>query len=189
METQGKDGDLLGVSLSPPALTDEQSTSEAAAEALQRAAAAGKEVAKASPVATLDDLTKMESSIMANLETMLIKIMGGGSGSKPPPENSVLHVPVTGTPSQDGGARPSLHAVAPPMSYADVPLKMPHISMHGNPLKLDTTNFALWQFIMESHLKSCSIEVWNIIDRGFTPVFPNDLTRREVVDCQLNATA
>ena len=152
---------------------------------------------------------------MANLETMLIKFMGGGSGSKPPPENSVLPVPavettlvdsavvapppagfvaatavtmpvgagqhpeehrekrlgigalphgstststspigvapsgpapipVTGTPSQDGGARPSLKAVAPPMSYADVPIKMPHISMHGNPPKLDTTNFALW---------------------------------------------
>ena len=115
---------------------------------------------------------------MANLETMLIKFMGGGSGSKPLPENSVLPVPavettlvdstvvapppagfvaatavtmpvgaewenrlgigalphgnastssapngvapsgpapvpVTGMPSQDGGARPSLHAVAP----------------------------------------------------------------------------
>ena len=67
METQEKVGDLLGVSLSPPALSDEKSTSEADAEALKRASAAGKEVAKASPVATLDDLTKMESSIMANL--------------------------------------------------------------------------------------------------------------------------
>ena len=95
METQEKVGELPGVSLSPPALSDEQSASEADAEALKRAAAAGNKVAKASPVSTLDDLTKMESSIMANLETMLIKIMGGGSGSKPPPVNkSYLFLPL-----------------------------------------------------------------------------------------------
>ena len=33
------------------------------------------------------------------------------------------------------------------------------------------------------------MEVWNIIERGFAPIYANDLTRREQVDCQLNATA
>src|SRR4051794_32867258 len=75
------------------------------------------------------------------------------------------------------------------MSYIVVPLKMPHTSMHSSPPKINTTNFSLWQFLMESRMKSCSVEVWNIIDRGFSPVFPSDLTRNEVVDCQLNATA
>src|SRR4051812_8575389 len=42
---------------------------------------------------------------------------------------------------------------------------------------------------MESHLKSCSIEVWNIIELGFAPVFPENMTRREVVDFQLNSSA
>src|SRR3954452_14351778 len=84
METQDGKGELLAASLTPHALVDEESASDVAATTLERVAAAGKEVAKSSPVATLDDVTKMESSIMANLERMLIKIMGGGSRSAPP---------------------------------------------------------------------------------------------------------
>src|SRR3954469_22926014 len=107
METQDGKDELPAASLTPPALADGQSTPDAAATTLVRTAAAGKEVAKYSHVATLDDLTKMESSIMANLERMIIKIMGGGSGSAPP-EIPVPHVPAVETTLVD----PS--AVAPP---------------------------------------------------------------------------
>src|SRR4051812_3213376 len=97
METLvGKD-ELPNASLTPPTLADGQSTSDVAAAALERTAATGKEVAKSSPVAMLDDLTKMESSIMANLETILIKIMCGGSGSSAPPEIPVPLVPAVET--------------------------------------------------------------------------------------------
>src|SRR4051812_21425513 len=43
------------------------------------------------------------------------------------------------------------------------------ISLHDSPPTLDTSNFNLWQFLMESHLKSFSIEVWNIVEWGFAP--------------------
>ena len=42
---------------------------------------------------------------------------------------------------------------------------------------------------MRSHVKSASIELWRIIEVGFKAVDPNNMTRREVVDCQLNDLA
>ena len=44
-------------------------------------------------MATLDDLSKMESSIMARLETLLLKY-SGGAGTQPPPVNTVPPLPV-----------------------------------------------------------------------------------------------
>src|SRR4051794_32914886 len=109
MGTKGKDGELPGESLSPPAVADEQFASDAVASALKGAAASEKEVvADASTTTTLGDLAKLDSSIMANFETLLIKIMGGGCGSNPPPENSALPIPV----DQTALANPAV--VAPP---------------------------------------------------------------------------
>jgi hypothetical protein len=42
---------------------------------------------------------------------------------------------------------------------------------------------------MKSYLNSSSIELWRIVVEGYKPHNPNGLSRREVVDCQLNATA
>ena len=42
---------------------------------------------------------------------------------------------------------------------------------------------------MRSHVKSASIELWRIIEVGFKAVDPTNMTRREVVDCQLNDLA
>ena len=42
---------------------------------------------------------------------------------------------------------------------------------------------------MTFHVKSASIELWRIIEAGFKAVDPNNMTRREVVDCQLNDLA
>src|SRR6187455_897330 len=42
---------------------------------------------------------------------------------------------------------------------------------------------------MKSHVNSASIELWRIIRVGYKAVDPNNLTRREVVDAQLNASA
>ena len=33
------------------------------------------------------------------------------------------------------------------------------------------------------------MELWRIILQGYAPVFPDNLTRREEVDCQFNANA
>ena len=42
---------------------------------------------------------------------------------------------------------------------------------------------------MESHLRSCSEELWDVVICGFKPVDPSNLTPRERYDRQLNATA
>ena len=42
---------------------------------------------------------------------------------------------------------------------------------------------------MESHLRSCSIELWEIVCTGFHPHDPNNLTTGEYYNRQLNATA
>jgi hypothetical protein len=42
---------------------------------------------------------------------------------------------------------------------------------------------------MQSHVRSSSTELWRIIKEGFKPHDPNNLSRRDVVDDQLNATA
>src|SRR4051812_48315241 len=41
---------------------------------------------------------------------------------------------------------------------------------------------------MKSHVCSSSIELWKIVENGLHVGDPNNLTRREVVDSQLNAT-
>jgi hypothetical protein len=42
---------------------------------------------------------------------------------------------------------------------------------------------------MRSHVRNASTEFWRIIEEGYSPQDPKSLTRREVVDDQLNATA
>ena len=42
---------------------------------------------------------------------------------------------------------------------------------------------------MRSHVKSASSELWRIIEVGFKAVDPNNMTRREAVDSQLNDLA
>ena len=42
---------------------------------------------------------------------------------------------------------------------------------------------------MESHLRSCSEELWEVVVQGYSPVDPTNLTGREYYDRQLNATA
>jgi hypothetical protein len=42
---------------------------------------------------------------------------------------------------------------------------------------------------MKSHINSSSIELWRIIQEGYKVVDPNNLSRREVAEKQLNASA
>ena len=42
---------------------------------------------------------------------------------------------------------------------------------------------------MRSYVNSASIELWRIIEQGYQAVDEFNKTRREIVDCQLNATA
>ena len=66
---------------------------------------------------------------------------------------------------------------------------MPHINNSGAPPHFDETHFSYWKTAMESHLRSCSEELWEVVVNGYNLVNPNNLTGREFYDRQLNATA
>jgi hypothetical protein len=92
-------------------------------------------------------------------------------------------------PKVDSGSG-SFNKVPPPKVYSpDPPIPHPHIVNQGNPPILTPKSFGKWQFKMRPFLCSSSIELWRIIEVGFKASNPNNLTRREVVDSQLNATA
>jgi hypothetical protein len=75
-----------------------------------------------------------------------------------------------------------------PWYSLDPPVPHPHINNRGDPPKLDALKFVQWQYQMISHMCSSCIKLWRIIEEAFKAVDPNNLTGREVVDSQLNAT-
>ena len=79
--------------------------------------------------------------------------------------------------------------VPPPPEYPGPPLPQPHYSNVGNPPMLDASSFANWQFLMRSHLSSANTELWRIVEEGYYPIDPSNVTRREYADRQHNATA
>jgi hypothetical protein len=81
------------------------------------------------------------------------------------------------------------HARVPFAYSPDLPVPHPPIHLRGAPPSLNASSFTRWQSSMKSHLKSGCIGLWKIIVDGFNPVDENDLTRREEVEAQLNATA
>ncbi|KAK1699023.1 hypothetical protein QYE76_015720 [Lolium multiflorum] len=67
---------------------------------------------------------------------------------------------------------------------------MPHINHSGNVLHFDGTHFPFWKSSMESHIRSCSVELWEIIVHGYRePQDPIRLTSTEFYNRQLNASA
>src|SRR5664279_3242112 len=82
-------------------------------------------------------------------------------------------------------------SVAPPSNYDTVhPIApMPHILNDGPPPMLNTNEFSMWKYEMESHISSSCNALWRIILHGFHPCDPNNLTPREDTDSQLNNTA
>ena len=72
----------------------------------------------------------------------------------------------------------------------DPPIPHPHVYNRGDPPKLEeSATFSQWQSLMRTHMRSSCIELWNIIEHGLFIGDPNNMTRREVVNSQLNATA
>ena len=71
---------------------------------------------------------------------------------------------------------------------SDRPIPHPRINPIGPPPPLNALAFSIWQHSMRSHVNSASIELWRIIQVGFKAMDPTNLTRREVVEAQLNAS-
>ena len=82
---------------------------------------------------------------------------------------------------------PKYNAVEP--FYSPQPLQHPRINLVGPPPPLKANAFAKWKLDMESHMRSASTQLWSIVVNGFNPKDPMNLTPREAVDDQLNATA
>jgi hypothetical protein len=91
--------------------------------------------------------------------------------------------------SQGKDGKEEYHTV-PPFYSPDPPIPHPHINNIGFPHKIDTcSSFTQWQYLMRNHLRSSCNELWRVVQKGFKPHDPNNLTRREVVDAQLDSTA
>ena len=86
-------------------------------------------------------------------------------------------------------SKEEFHAV--PSSYSpDPPIPHPHINNIGVPPKIDASySFSQWQYLMRNYLRSSCIELWRVVQKGYKPFDPDNLTRREVVDAQLDSTA
>ncbi|KAK1627475.1 hypothetical protein QYE76_001790 [Lolium multiflorum] len=67
---------------------------------------------------------------------------------------------------------------------------MPHINHSGTVPHYDGTHFPHWKSAMESHIRSCSVELWELIVHGHPePQDPTRLTSTEFYNRQLNASA
>jgi hypothetical protein len=88
-------------------------------------------------------------------------------------------------PKLDG---PSLHAK--PYEYPLEHVPMPHMNpSSGAPPMLDEFNYSYWKSCMRSHLRCVCVELWGVVENGFTPIDEKHLTPKERIDFQLNSTA
>ena len=79
-------------------------------------------------------------------------------------------------------------SVPPPLVYGGL-VPTPHINNLGPPPKLVNGDFANWLFCIKSHLYHSSTNLWRIIEQGFYPHDPNNLTPKEEADNQYNHSA
>ena len=107
------------------------------------------------------------------------------AGSK---EDEVVGEKHNGSASKKGSGKEDYSEV-PHLYSPDPPMPHPHINNRGDPPKLNASSFNQWKFLMKSHVCSSSIELWRIIEDGIHIGDPTNLTRREVVDSQLDAMA
>ena len=146
----------------------------------------------------MDEFKKLEASMRAQMEelrSMMAQLLNANKAHAPPS----LEVNASATQVEEGeGTKESPpkidcgkaeHHSVPFVYSVDPPIPHPHINNRGDPPKLNPSCFSNWQFLMRSHVKSASIELWRIIEVGFKAVDPNNMTRREIVDCQLNDLA
>ena len=116
---------------------------------------------------------------------------GGETGTKGDgdQENEKAKIPKKSSSSDGKGKEEGYHAV-PPTYSPDPPVSHPHINNIGVPPKIDaSSSFSQWQYLMRTFLRSSCNELWRIVQKGFKPFDPDNLTRREVVDAQLDSTA
>ena len=156
---------------------------------------------------SMEEFNSLKSSMetkMDKLQEMILKLMEAKDISSPPKTlSSEVDKPEN---EEDGGKKkgveqdkidnptkpPNGSGVygAVPFPYSpDLPIPHPPIHLRGNPPKLNAYLFTKWESSMRSYVNIASIELWRIIEQGYQDVDSSNKTRREIVDCQLNATA
>jgi hypothetical protein len=99
---------------------------------------------------------------------------------KPNSDRARLETP----PKLDG---PSLHVK--PYEYPLKRVPMPHMNpSSGAPPMLDEFNYSYWKSCMRFHLRCVCVELWGIVENGYTPIEEKHMTPKERIDCQLNST-
>ena len=151
--------------------------------------------------ATLDDLKKLESSIVSQMKAMMMELITpkpnpiidpkGGvdvppsqvntfplvgfvkQSTKPPREKELEDVDTSSKGKDESpvaGQLIDIHAAFLPSDRAlNVPIPMPCILPHGSPPLLESNCFGDWKFLMRSHVRSASTELWRIIEEGYSP--------------------
>ena len=95
-------------------------------------------------------------------------------------------IPKKPPPSNGKGEKEDYHAV-PPNYTPDPLIPNPHINNIGVPPKIDAiSTFSQWQYLMQTYLRSSCNELWRIVQKGYKHFNPDNLTRREVVDAQVD---
>jgi hypothetical protein len=90
------------------------------------------------------------------------------------------------TPHKPDG--PSLHAK--PYEYPIERVPMPHINPSSSaPPMLDEFNYSYSKSCMHSHLRCVCVELWGIVENGYTSVDEKCMTAKDRIECQLNSTA
>jgi hypothetical protein len=118
-----------------------------------------------------------------SVDLPLAKVKPSNNGSPSTENNGAL-------PKENDGLAKGA-SIPPPNTYStlQVHYPMPHINYMGSPPKLDTRNFIKRQGLMKYHISNSSTHLWRVIQNGFAPHDLLNLTGREEVDEQLNATA
>ena len=74
--------------------------------------------------------------------------------------------------------------------YNNAPnVQHPHVNNLGAPPLVDRTRFTNWKASMKSYVCSSSMQIWRIIEMGYSPKDPKNLSSSDLIDQQLNAHA
>ena len=143
------------------------------------------------PPVSMDDLKNLETSLKSSMDTQMEELramMRQLLKANKPPATSSLEANASATHDGEGeqrtnesppkidSGRPEYHGV--PYKYSfDPPIPHYHINNRGYPPKFNPSHFSNWQFLMRSHVKSASSELWRIIEVGSKAVNPTNMTR------------
>ena len=117
------------------------------------------------------DKEKKENALSARLS--LVKECFRTLGESSPPGNTSGQPKAPGEagyvdPSIEGASKSATSHNQESYTYPNpINSRMHHINNSGSPPHFDGTHFSFWKTAMESHLRSCSEELWEVVVQGY----------------------